>query len=569
GIPVVIDVLGNDFDPSGGEHLSVRIVHQPHMGTAELNDDGTITYTPTADFRGSDHIGYEISVGTGVRARGFANIEVHERTLVADDVAVDTDENSPSLIDIFVHDRLAGADAEIAIRVDNPGNGVVRLVEHDRGLFKLGYTPEPHFIGTDSFTYQLVGADGRVSHPYTVTVTVNPVTGGPRGIDDTVIVDENSGATVIDVLGNDFDVDDQELTVVQVSEARNGTVELTDGAITYRPNIGFNGVDSFTYTVANGVGEAATATVAVTVKDADPITFDDGALPSETMFPGYTNRMYVLTENELRIVDPVTRKWVDTVDLGATPSSVAVSPRGDFAYVGASDDNDVTAVTKIDLRSGISTPIGAVGKATAMTLDRSGEKLYVADYQDASVSVFDTMTGEHEIIDIGLRSKAIAVSEYGETLYVGSINNEVWAVDVRTGSKEVVYSGAWDETSVADPSITVAGGFAYVTDELNNAVAVIDTYSNETYAVYDIWAKPTSVAASPYSEVFLVASRAENKVTVISLELGVLGAFEVGGDLIDIDFADAQQADVYVTKREGISRVPAENINALFRADPR
>ncbi|MCV6979995.1 tandem-95 repeat protein [Mycolicibacterium pulveris] len=566
GMPVVIDVLGNDFDPSGGEHLSVRLFQQPSMGTAELNDDGTITYTPTAGFLGLTRIGYEIEDGTGARSQAFVNVEVRERTLVARDVAVDIDENSPQNIHIIFHDNLPGEGTDISIRVDNPGNGVVRFVERNGEVFRLAYTPQPQFVGTDSFTYQLVGADGRVSHPYTVTVTVNPVTGGPRALDDTVVVDQDSDAVEIDVLANDFDVDRQELTVVHVSGARNGTVTVNDGVITYRPNTGFDGVDSFTYTVANSFGVAATATVAVTVKDAEPITFDDEVVPSQTFLDMHANLIHVLTDDELRIVHRGTGRW-DIIELGATPSSVTVTSRGDYAYVGTSDGADVTAVAKIDLRTGASTAIGEVAQPTAMALNRSERKLYVANYQDATVSVIDTQTGEQQILDIGLRSNSIAVSEFGETLYVGSINNEVWAVNGETGSKELVYSGAWDETTVADLSVTAVRNFVYVADGLNKRVAVIDTSTNETYAVYDVWDSPTGVIASRYGGVVLVASRAENKIAVISLELGVLGAFEVGGDLIDIDFADTFQDDAYVTTREGISRIRTADIYYLFRTD--
>lgn len=47
----------------------------------------------------------------------------------------------------------------------------------------------------------------------------------------------------------------------------------------------------------------------------------------------------------------------------------------------------------------------------------------------------------------------------------------------------------------------------------------------------------------------------------------MLGAFEVGGDLIDIDFADTFQDDAYVTTREGISRIRTADIYYLFRTD--
>ncbi|WP_235848039.1 Ig-like domain-containing protein [Mycolicibacterium holsaticum] len=561
GMPVVIDVLANDSNVDG---LRMHIIRPPHNGTAEVNEDGTVTYTPNAGFTGPDHFRYEIRDHTGGWVVAFVNIQVRERTLVAEDVVVFTEENSTQVIDIAVRDNLPGGDTDVTISVDNPDHGLVRFVEHDRGVFRLAYTPRPNFIGTESFTYQLVGADGRVSRPYTVTMTVSPLTGGPRAVDDTVVVDANSDAIEIVVLENDFDVNDGELAVVQVGDARNGTVTVTDGVITYRPNTGFDGVDSFTYTIANDVGEAATATVAVTVKDANPITFDDEAVPSETLLTDSRHRIYVLTDDKLRIVDRVSGRW-DTIELGATPSSITVSRNGEYAYVGTSDGPDVTAIAKVDLRTGTSTAIGEAAQPTAMALDRYRDLLYVADYKDATVAVIDTVTGKKQILDIGLRSNSIAVSEFRDTLYVASINNEVWAVDARTGSKELVYSGAWDESTVADPSITVAGEFLYVADGLNNRVAVINAFTNETYAVYDVWASPTSVAATRYGDI-LVSSRAENKVTVISLELGVLGTFEAGGDLIDIDIADVQP-EVYITTREGISTIPMENLGGLFWMD--
>ncbi|MGV0714852.1 Ig-like domain-containing protein [Mycolicibacterium sp. XJ662] len=563
GMPVVIDVLANDSNVDG---LRLQIFDPPYNGTAEVNEDGTITYTPSAGFTGSDHFRYETRDDTGRWVRASVNIQVRERTLVANDVVVDTDENSPGLIFISARDNLPDGETNIAIRVDSPENGVVRVVEQSEQQFTLKYTPPPHFIGTDSFTYHVVGADGRVSNPYTVTITVNPVTGGPRAIDDTVVVDANSDAIEIVVLGNDFDVNDGELAVVQVSDALNGTVTVAEGVITYRPNAGFDGLDSFTYTVANDVGAAATATVTVTVKDADAITFEDGAQPSETLVSDDLNRIVVLTGNELRIVDRITGR-IDTVDLGANPSSVTVSRNGHYAYVATKDGSDVSTVRRIDLWGpGTSTPVGAISQATAMAADRDNRTLYVADYQDATVSVIDTRTGEQQIIDIGLRSNAIAVSEFGETLYVGSTNNEVWAVDLETESKTLVYSGAWDDTTVADPGITVAGEFVYVADRVNNAVAVINTFTNETYAVYDIWASPTSVAASRYGGVVLVASAAEEKVTVISLELGVVGAFEVDG-LVDVDFARHSE-EFYVTTRDGISTIPTDHLYALFQQNP-
>ena len=56
-----------------------------------------------------------------------------------------------------------------------------------------------------------------------------------------------------------------------------------DDTITYTPNTNFNGADSFTYTVIDGNGGSAVATVDVTVTavNDDPTAVDDGAVTNE------------------------------------------------------------------------------------------------------------------------------------------------------------------------------------------------------------------------------------------------------------------------------------------------
>ncbi|HEX6901599.1 MAG TPA: Ig-like domain-containing protein [Thermoanaerobaculia bacterium] len=67
----------------------------------------------------------------------------------------------------------------------------------------------------------------------------------------------------IDVLGNDAG---SLLKVTAVGPAQNGRVSGTPtGGLTYTPKQGFTGIDSFTYTVSDGLGHTGTATVRVTV----------------------------------------------------------------------------------------------------------------------------------------------------------------------------------------------------------------------------------------------------------------------------------------------------------------
>ena len=63
GTAVDIAVLANDSDPDNNP-LTITAVTNVVNGTATINGNNTITYTPTAGFSGSDSFSYTISDGT-------------------------------------------------------------------------------------------------------------------------------------------------------------------------------------------------------------------------------------------------------------------------------------------------------------------------------------------------------------------------------------------------------------------------------------------------------------------------------------------------------------------------
>jgi VCBS repeat-containing protein len=72
---VTVRVLANDTDVDG-DAPSVQSVTAPAHGTATVNADGTVTYTPAADFNGADGFSYSISDGHGGTATGSVSIAV-------------------------------------------------------------------------------------------------------------------------------------------------------------------------------------------------------------------------------------------------------------------------------------------------------------------------------------------------------------------------------------------------------------------------------------------------------------------------------------------------------------
>jgi subtilisin family serine protease len=99
----------------------------------------------------------------------------------------------------------------------------------------------------------------------------------PVAVDDSATTNQDTAVTV-DVLGNDSDPENDPLTVSAVTQPANGTASFTASDVTYTPGAGFNGTDSFDYTVSDGNGGSASATVTVTVTPAVGPTMHVGDL---------------------------------------------------------------------------------------------------------------------------------------------------------------------------------------------------------------------------------------------------------------------------------------------------
>lgn len=126
------------------------------------------------------------------------------------------------------------------------------------------YTPSANYNGPDSFTFK--ANDGLLdSNIATVTISVSAVNDAPVANADSAKTEKNHSVT-IPVLANDKDVDGDVLTVSAVSKPKYGNVLITSKQqIKYAPKEGFVGTDKFTYTVSDGKGGTATATVTVNV----------------------------------------------------------------------------------------------------------------------------------------------------------------------------------------------------------------------------------------------------------------------------------------------------------------
>ncbi len=204
---VTVDVLGNDSDVDDGlDPGSVTVTSGPSNGSTSVNPDGSIDYTPDPDFFGTDSFTYEVCDFAGACDTATVDITVNSVNdpPVADDDSDSLDEDSGSVtVDVLANDSDVddGLDPASVNVTSGPSNGSTS-VNLDGSI---DYTPDAHFNGSDSFTYEVCDFAGDCDTA-TVDITVNPTNDPPTADDDTVFVDQDT-PTTIDVQANDSDID--------------------------------------------------------------------------------------------------------------------------------------------------------------------------------------------------------------------------------------------------------------------------------------------------------------------------------------------------------------------------
>ncbi|MDH5723673.1 MAG: tandem-95 repeat protein [Alphaproteobacteria bacterium] len=278
---VTITVLSNDSDIDG-DVLSVASVSGAVNGTAIVNADNTITYTPNADFNGSETLTYVVSDGNGGTdtASIAATVNPVNDAPVAGNDSFSGNEDTVITGNLLVNDSDIDGDvlSAVAATLITVNGATVNILAN--GDFT--YTPVANFNGADSFTYTLDDGAG-LTDTATVSIDVLPVNDNPVATNDIAVTDEDNAVT-FDVLSNDSDIDGDALVVTAVNGAVNGTAIVNaDNTITYTPNADFNGSEMLSYTISDGNGGTSVANIDLTINavNDNPVALDDVFMTDE------------------------------------------------------------------------------------------------------------------------------------------------------------------------------------------------------------------------------------------------------------------------------------------------
>jgi hypothetical protein len=361
---VDVDVLANDTDADGDTLSVVEASLSGTNGIASLNGDGTVKFTPDANYYGTGaSFTYSVSDGTAQSAAATVNVTVTpvNDAPVADNETATTDEDNAVDVDVLTGDTDVDGDTLSISSVGAPSNGTATV---ESG--QVRYTPNGDFFGSDSFTVTIcddhatTSADDQLCDTSTVNVTVNPVNDAPVADDETPTVAED-GSELVDVLDGDSDVDAGDtLSISSVSDPANGSAAIESGKVRYTPDADFYGSDSFTYQVcddgsttpASGDEKCDTGTVYVTVtavNDAPVVTAGSGQTTNEGSSVS-VDATFTDVDQAMGETYTASINWGDGHTTAGTVTGNSVS--GSHTYVddepGAADDDFTVTITVTD-----------------------------------------------------------------------------------------------------------------------------------------------------------------------------------------------------------------------------
>ena len=291
------DLFANDSDIDSAQiGWVVSAVGSPtNCAVLNLPGSGQVQLDPTSDFNGLATFVYTLDDGDGGSADATVTVTVgpDNDDPIADDDSDSTDEDTPLLIswaELFTNDiDIDSPQANwLVASVSSATNGVATNLP---GSEQVSFAPTGNYNGTGTFVYTLDDNDGG-SDTATVTITIDPVNDDPTAVADSVATTEDTQLLIdwADLFINDDDVDSPQVgwTITAVASASNGVAVNLPGSsqVQFDPADDFFGNASFDYTLDDGDGGSADATVTITVNaDNDPpeVTFSSITLNEEAL----------------------------------------------------------------------------------------------------------------------------------------------------------------------------------------------------------------------------------------------------------------------------------------------
>ncbi len=302
-------------DPNG-DTLTYSVISAPQNGTLS-GTPPQLSYAPNAGFVGSDSFDFTVSDGQLTSSPATITISV-------------TEVNLPPVGNAQTLNMTAGETLAITLTASDPNGDALTLSvvsEPTNGSLsgtppQLTYTPDAGFSGDDTFTF--TADDGALeSEPAAVNITVAPYNQTPTANSQSLTTAQD---TPVAILLTASDPDGDALTLQVATPPVNGSLSGNAPSLTYTPDAGFSGTDSFTFTADDGLAESPAATIVIAVSPADGSEISNSA--------------------DNISVDGDLTDWAALVSFGSDPDDISDSGQLDWreAWMAHDDTNFYLAV---------------------------------------------------------------------------------------------------------------------------------------------------------------------------------------------------------------------------------
>ena len=276
------DADGNNATPdsltwkvvSGPTHGNLDVSAGPMTHGAGSNYSALVTYTPAANYSGSDSFTFRVSDGwftSNIVTVTLTITTVNDPPTPGADSGT-TSEDVPVTLDVLANDTDAEGNA-LNVTQASCSNATATVNPNKT----VTVSPALNFNGTVNCTYTV--SDGTSTSTGQLTVSVTPVNDSPTANNDAASTQEDTAVTV-NVLANDTDLDGDSPAVTQVACSNNAGASVNPNkTITVNPAANFNGTLTCSYTADDGHGGTATGQLLVTVTPVNdnPIAAPDSA----------------------------------------------------------------------------------------------------------------------------------------------------------------------------------------------------------------------------------------------------------------------------------------------------
>ncbi len=319
----------------------------PSNGSVSINSNGTYTYTPNANFNGTDSFEYSINDGNG---------GTNSYTVTVNVAAVN-DSPTASTANIETNEDIAFSGV-LPFATDIEGDAVTYSMATDAiegsvyinsdGSFT--YTPNANFNGTDSFEYRITDGNGG-SSTYRINVDITSVNDAPIGGDKTLTINEDNPYTLI---GSDFgftDTDGDMFSGVKITSLPlNGTLTLNEVVVEVDDFISIGNINANKLVFTPFPNEQGIAYASFTFKVADhsgainnldiisrTITFDVNAVndaPSSDNASASTleDTRYTIKTSDFTIVDEEGHH-LEAVKITSLPTNGTLTLNGNLVIL--------------------------------------------------------------------------------------------------------------------------------------------------------------------------------------------------------------------------------------------